>query len=1106
MDQFPAVFRWVLHASLMASILTVVIILLKYMSRNKFGIQWHYAVWFIVIIRLLLPFAPQSHISLFNLFVVVRGEIFEGEMRPQVSNVQFDDGMVDEDITGLRVRDGEKQRRMDDAASSVEGVVGIEEQLGDEAQQQYSIQNNVSVESQEGSPVIQKPVYSKRALLGSVKEHISGLEVYQAMYYLWLIGVILLGLYMLAGNIKLWQHLKRERANVRDEIIHILDECKSLLKIRQRVEVRYTDLVKVPVLFGLVTPKILIPNSIKQAITHSEIKHIFLHELAHLKRKDIIVNWLTNVLQVLHWFNPIIWLAFAKMCEDREVACDATVLYYLREDEKKKYGETLINILVKGSAPVKLSGVTGIVESKSQVKRRIKMIAGFNKKQYKWSLAAILVLLLMGCSLLTDPTRQNVNENGHNALDGETNVRAEDSYDIDNSVLYSYSVLADPVSEDNLENWFIKAGYITQQGEWVYFYGLPLDRKGGAYSLSSGPIYRIKLNGADKTKVVDGNVKYVGMYEDWLYYKEGNSLYRINVQSGDKALLAQNAYGSVAMDDEWIFVATRDGLLRMCHDGQGKELFVKGCVRDVLVHDGWVYYTTDDSLNRISVDGQQRSVLSKRTIGNIGIWKDKLYYSLVHEKVQTFQPQTYYEGLVMRIHDEPYIILDAEVYRMNLDGTGKEKVAEGNLGRIIDGWLISYLYEDFVGQVMVCRKQIEGDTKYLYHIKFLGELQDWNAIKLDPERFYQESRTEMFYKEFRMDGRWFYQWEGNRLVIRSLDRLKIFRIRQTEAGVIDEEQERHKIAVSLLNEEFYNNLKGISQDGNWIYYFNPYTGSLCRVSKDNTDNQLVLTADSGMDIIGVRDGWVYLATYDSYFFDYGIFKIKIDGEGEVQKVLDGYFFLPVIIDDWLYARYDGAFYRINLDTGEKMKLIDKCDSIFIRESNEWIYFTLDNQLYKIRRDGSGLFKLLEYNEDHITQVMECGEWIYYQTVSGTKTATERLYRIRQDGTHKKIIDSDANYYAIHGEWIYYSKGTEIYRMKLDGSQKAKVYENDNTIISVVGVTDEGIYFTEYVNTSKVGLFFAYSKLEFDNSNKVQIYNKYDFYKELESKGLATGVY
>ncbi|MFS8501273.1 MAG: hypothetical protein FWJ59_05625, partial [Caldicoprobacter sp.] len=77
---------------------------------------------------------------------------------------------------------------------------------------------------------------------------------------------------------------------------------------------------------------------------------------------------------------------------------------------------------------------------------------------------------------------------------------------------------------------------------------------------------------------------------------------------------------------------------------------------------------------------------------------------------------------------------------------------------------------------------------------------------------------------------------------------------------------------------------------------------------------------------------------------------------------------------------------------------------------------------------------------------------------------------------------------------------------LDGSQKAKVYENDNTIISVVGVTDEGIYFTEYVNTSKVGLFFAYSKLEFDNSNKVQIYNKYDFYKELESKGLATGVY
>ncbi len=1080
MEQFPAVFRWVLQTSLMASILTVIILLLKYILRDRLGIHWHYAVWFIVIIRLLLPYAPQSHVSLFNLFAAIHS--------PQISNVQFnDDGMVDGEAVGLT--DSEKQGGTGKAENSLKEIMGMEEQPENETQREFSITNNVWLKSQEDSSAIREPVHGKRTSPGALIGWVSNLQVYRVMYYLWLMGAALLGLYMLAVNIKLWRNLKRERAAVEDEIIHILEECKDLLKIRQRVEMKYTNLVKVPVLFGLATPKILIPNLVKQAITHSEMKHIFLHELVHLKRRDTIVNWLTCVLQIIHWFNPIIWLAFDKMREDREIACDATVLYYLQEDEKKEYGQTLINILARCSAPVKLSGVTGIMESTSKVKRRIKMIAGFNKKQYKWSLAAILILVLMGCSMLTDPTTQNV-KNGHNTADDEVNLEAK--------------VLADPVSEDSLENWFIKAAYITRQGEWVYFYGLPLDREGGAYSLSSGPIYRIKLDGTDKTKVVDGNVQYVGIYEDWLYYKESNSLYRISVQDGEKALLAQDARGSVAMDDEWIFIATRNGIVKMNHDGQEKEQFVEGYVRDIIAHDGWVYYTTDDSLNRVSIDGKQRSVLSKGTIGNIGIREGKLYYSRVFEKSQTFQPQTYYGGLLMRIHDVPYVILEADVCRMNLDGTEKEKVGEGNLGEIIDGWLISYLYEDTVGEVMVCRKEIDGDTEFRYHIKFLSELQDWNTINFDAEKFYQE---------FRMDGRWFYQWEGNSLVIRSLDRLKMFRIRQTAAGVIDEEQEKHKIAVSLLNEEFYDSLKsfgGVYQDENWIYYFNPYTRDLCRVSKDNTNNQLILPVHRGISVIGVKDGWVYLDAYDSYFFNYGIFRMKIDGNGEVEKVLDGYFSLPVIIDNWLYAKYDGGFYRINLDTGEKMKLIDKCDSVFIVESNEWIYFTLDNRLYKIGRDGSNLFKLLEYDEDHITQVMECGEWIYYIAVSGIEAVTERLYRIKQDGTQKeRITDFDINYCAVHGEWIYYSKGTAIYRMKLDGSQNVKIYENDNAIISVVRVTDEDIYFTEYLKTSEEHSFFehsfAYSKVELDNAKKVQVYNRYDFYKELVARGLATDV-
>lgn len=1101
MDKLPVVFRWVLRASLMASVLTLVIISLKYVLRDKLGVRWHYAVWFIVIIRLLLPFAPPSHVSLFNFFVALQDGIFD-EVHHQVQNIQHDGEVVNRTST---LTDGEKRYGEDDMADFRQREVNPETRIEDkaqpenEAQRYYSVPGDALLKSRdkalEGLASVQGPVYGKRSLTDMVMEALLNQGIYQAVYYLWLAGVVLLGLYMIAVNIELWQHLKGQKADVEDEIVYILEECKSLLGIRRRVEVRYTDRVKVPMLFGVMAPKVLIPTSIKKDIILLDMKHIFLHELAHLKRGDVIVSWLANVLQILHWFNPIIWLAFAEMRQDREIACDATVLYYLQENEKGKYGQALLDILAKGNTHFKLSGLTGIAESKSQVKRRIKMIASFDKRKYKWSLVAILILMLMGCTMLTDPAKQDVSKGGHGVPSGEIGLQEKDDYDIDYSALYSNSVLADPVFEYELQNWFIKAGYIAQQGEWVYFYGFPLDRKGGAYSLSSGPIYRVKLDGSDKAEVVDGDVRYVGMHGDWLYYKEGDSLYGVDVENGEKALLAQNAYGSVAIGDEWIFVVTHDGIIRMRHDGRQKELFVEGYVGNLLVHDGWVYYTTEDSLNRISVDGRQSSVLSKGTIGNIGIWGDKLYYTVVFKKEQTFQPQTYYEGVLMRIHDVPYIILDADVYRMNPDGMDKEKVAKGNLGGIIDGWLITYLYNDNNGWVTVCRKEVDGNGKYRYRIEFLDH--DWNPIIRD---------SGGVYKEFRIDGKWLYQWEGDRLAIRALDRLKTFKVRQTQAGVIDDEQEKHKIAASLLNREFYEDLKGIYQDENWIYYFNPYTSNLCRVSKDGKENQLVLAVDRGISIIGVKDGWVYLNASDSYFFDYGIFRMNINGDGEMEKVLEGYFSMPVLVDGWLYAIYDGALYRINLDTGNKVKLLDEYDSIFVEEFNERIYFTLGKKLYRIGRDGSGLSKLVEYNEDHVTLVRECGEWVYYQAVSNMGKV-ESLYRVKQDGTYKeKVSDFDANYYVIHGEWIYYAQGTDIYRMKLDGSQKAKVYQNDNAIISVASVTNEGMYFTEYIDASKAPLFFAYSKLDFDGINKVRLYNRYEFYKELEKRGLTAGQY
>jgi beta-lactamase regulating signal transducer with metallopeptidase domain len=106
---------------------------------------------------------------------------------------------------------------------------------------------------------------------------------------------------------------------------------------------------------------------------------VFLHELAHVKRHDIALGWLTAFLQVLHWFNPLVWLAFHRMRSNRELACDALMLSRTQGEGTQDYGRAIVSLLEHFSVPQPLPGLAGILESKSQLKRRIAMITQFQK-------------------------------------------------------------------------------------------------------------------------------------------------------------------------------------------------------------------------------------------------------------------------------------------------------------------------------------------------------------------------------------------------------------------------------------------------------------------------------------------------------------------------------------------------------------------------------------------------------------------------------------------------------------------------------------------------------------------------------------------------------
>ena len=133
----------------------------------------------------------------------------------------------------------------------------------------------------------------------------------------WLAGALVLALYVGACNFYLWWLVTRERPLTDQKILDLLEDCKSQMGIRTILGVVITNKVKSPALFGFVRPRLLLPEGMIETLSEQELRYVLLHELAHLKRHDIYIGWLASLLQVLHWFNPLVWLAFYRMRSDR---------------------------------------------------------------------------------------------------------------------------------------------------------------------------------------------------------------------------------------------------------------------------------------------------------------------------------------------------------------------------------------------------------------------------------------------------------------------------------------------------------------------------------------------------------------------------------------------------------------------------------------------------------------------------------------------------------------------------------------------------------------------------------------------------------------------
>ena len=156
-----------------------------------------------------------------------------------------------------------------------------------------------------------------------------------------------------------------------------------------------SEFVKSPFVLGFIKPKIYIPYKMNE----NDLPLVIAHEQAHIKRFDHLIKPLGFLLLSVHWFNPLLWIAYILLCRDIESACDEKVVKELTTEQRKNYSTALLNASIsrKSIAACPLAfGETG-------VKERIKGVMNYKKPAFWIVIAAVIVCVVTAVCFLTNP-------------------------------------------------------------------------------------------------------------------------------------------------------------------------------------------------------------------------------------------------------------------------------------------------------------------------------------------------------------------------------------------------------------------------------------------------------------------------------------------------------------------------------------------------------------------------------------------------------------------------------------------------------------------------------------------------------------------------------
>lgn len=350
-----------------------------------------------------------------------------------------------------------------------------------------------------------------------------------------------------------------------------------------------SDKIATPFILGVMKPKIYLPTSMNSVDT----EYVIAHEKAHIKRLDHLWKPFAFLLLCVYWFNPLLWVAYALLCKDIELACDEKVINDLGTQIKKPYCEALVNC----SITRKSISACPLAFGENGVKSRIKSVLAFKKAGIIITALSLSLAIIVAIGFLTNPETEkkpsedsNVSQSQNTqnlSFETNNNVRiSANSFGISdgkpyisitlknnsdqNVVLYGqdfYILDGDKVVEPNGTVFYDLLQFMLKSGESDV---MSLDLQD--YTLKENKVYRLvknyKIEGSDKTyggfidfKIDNRDINGILLQSNLAYWKhkEYNENWELNAYvyllSNDNILYSDRYNSKEHIISNWYEVA-----------------------------------------------------------------------------------------------------------------------------------------------------------------------------------------------------------------------------------------------------------------------------------------------------------------------------------------------------------------------------------------------------------------------------------------------------------------------------------------------------------------------------------------------------------------------